>query len=1224
MANKIIHWNCRGIKANYNELLLLISDLCPEIICLQETFLKSSDNLTFRNFTEYSMFTNNPNRASGGSTILANNRIPQSKLNLKTNLQAVAISATLHKTVTICSIYIPPNDQIDVKEFENLIEQLPKPFLLLGDFNSHNSIWGSIHTDRKGSSLEKVIHDNSLCLYNDGKSTYLHPASGTYSAIDLSLCDPSIYLDYSWSVHDDTCGSDHFPVILEHSGPDITSKVPRWNLNKADWGTFRMLCEERLTPDDNNIDQMTRFTKTLISIAEECIPKKSTSTKYNRPWFNDDCKKSIRQRRAALRKFNIHPTKENLDKFRACRAKARHTIKDSKRNSWRSFVSKLNSKTKCKTVWNMIRKISGKNVNGPLKHLKKNGDKICNKKDIADLLADTFASNSSTQNYGKEFQKIKRNSEKTQLKFQSDNMEEYNKTFSIQELKDSLKRSHNTAEGPDEVNYEFIKQLPDASLLYLLQIFNEIWTSGNVPELWRIATIIPIPKPGKDSSDPSNYRPIALTSCLCKTFERMVNNRLVWFLETNNLITDFQCGFRNKRGTIDHLVRLESFIRDAFIKKEHLTAVFFDLEKAYDTTWKYGIMKDLKDLGLMGRLPIFINNFLNDRHFKVRVGASHSHLQEQEMGVPQGSILSVTLFSVKINNIVKCLNPGVDCSLYVDDFLICYRSKHIHTIERQLQQCLNKLHKWATENGFKFSRTKTKCMHFCQMRKVHADPILYLDGTEIPVVDEYKFLGLIFDKKLTFIPHIKYLKDRCTKALQLIRVVAHTDWGADRQVLLRLYRSLIRSKLDYGCFIYGSARESYIKSLDTIHHQGLRLVLGAFRTSPAESLYAEAHEAPLALRRQKLAMQYFVKLSSCPNNPAYNCIFNPYYKPLFDQKERVIKPFGLRIGSLVSDTSIDLDHVHESTFPKITPWTIRQPIVIFLLSDLQKSNTDPNLYMERFRCVRENFVGYENIYTDGSKSGFKCGCSAVLNDRTFKRRLPDNSSIFSGEATAIDLALDLIIESDANHFIIFSDSLSVLTSLHNRNLNNPLIVNLLERITEISHTKSIVFCWIPSHIGIRGNEKADMAAKESLLQEIHNMKVPYTDYKHVINKFIMNKWQERWDALQLSNKLCLIKPKLGEWHPGFRQNRKEEVVLSRIRIGHAYFSHSFLLRGEDRPECIGCQAPYSVRHILLECADFIQARERLYTVQSLKDLFDSVSVQNIILFLKEINLFNKV
>ena len=107
-----------------------------------------------------------------------------------------------------------------------------------------------------------------------------------------------------------------------------------------------------------------------------------------------------------------------------------------------------------------------------------------------------------------------------------------------------------------------------------------------------------------------------------------------------------------------------------------------------------------------------------------RVGTTLSGLQGQEEGVPQGSILSVTLFSIKINNIVKSLNPCVDCSLYVDDFLICYGSKHTHTIEHQLLQCLNKIQKWALENGFKFSKTKTQCLHFCQLRGIHNDPVL--------------------------------------------------------------------------------------------------------------------------------------------------------------------------------------------------------------------------------------------------------------------------------------------------------------------------------------------------------------------------------------------------------------------------------------------------------------------------------------------------------------------
>ena len=151
-----------------------------------------------------------------------------------------------------------------------------------------------------------------------------------------------------------------------------------------------------------------------------------------------------------------------------------------------------------------------------------------------------------------------------------------------------------------------------------------------MPASSKEAHVIPVPKPSKDASNPTNYRPIALTSCVCKTLERMINERLVWYLESQNIITNFQCRFRKGRSTTDHLVRLESFIRDAFIKKEHVVSVFFDLEKAYDTTWKYGIMKDLQDLGLKGRLPEFISSFLSDRNFKVKMGSTLSDLHQQE------------------------------------------------------------------------------------------------------------------------------------------------------------------------------------------------------------------------------------------------------------------------------------------------------------------------------------------------------------------------------------------------------------------------------------------------------------------------------------------------------------------------------------------------------------------------------------------------------------------
>jgi len=164
------------------------------------------------------------------------------------------------------------------------------------------------------------------------------------------------------------------------------------------------------------------------------------------------------------------------------------------------------------------------------------------------------------------------------------------------------------------------------------------------------------------------------------------------------------------------------------------------------------------------------------------------------------------------------------CSLYVDEFLICYRSKHIHIIERHLLQCPINLQTGLT---FKFSSSKTVCIHFCKLRKPHPEPTLLLNGTPVPVVEETKFLGVIFDRKLSFIPHIKHLKDKCTKALNLLRVLAHTSWGADQETLLHLYRSLIRSKLDYGCIVYGSAHGFYLRMLDPIQNHALPLCLVA-------------------------------------------------------------------------------------------------------------------------------------------------------------------------------------------------------------------------------------------------------------------------------------------------------------------------------------------------------------------------------------------------------------
>jgi len=131
---------------------------------------------------------------------------------------------------------------------------------------------------------------------------------------------------------------------------------------------------------------------------------------------------------------------------------------------------------------------------------------------------------------------------------------------------------------------------------------------------------------------------------------------------------------------------------------------------------------------------------------------------------------------------------------------------------------------------------------------------------------------------------------------QLDKVLAHTSWGADQETLLHLYRSLIRSKLDYGCIVYGSARGSYLRMLDPIQNHALCLCLGAYRTSPASSLCVEANEPPLYFRRKKLSLQYCVKLSCNYSNPAYSTVFNSKFHSVFERKPTQLPPLAIRVS----------------------------------------------------------------------------------------------------------------------------------------------------------------------------------------------------------------------------------------------------------------------------------------------------------------------------------------
>ena len=373
MNHKIIQCNCCGIKTNRSELLLLMTQQQPAIVCLQETFLKTNDDITIKNHQSYNFINNTSHRALGGVSILIRNDIPQSKIHLNTQLQAIAVKVTLHRTINICFIYIPPHDAINESEINNILQQLPTPFILLGDFNSHNTMWGCSSTNHKGKTLENIINNNNLCLFNKKSPTHLDPSSATYSAIDLTLCDTSLFLDFTWRVYDNTCGSDHFSIVLESFHPQDDNDLSRWRLNKTNWEEFRSQCQKHLIV--NNTKTIPEFSKKLINIAKTCIPHNPTIHKRDRPWFSKECKQAICLQQATLRKFNTEPTTSSLISFKFHQANACKIIKEAKKKSWKNYVSKLNTSSNIKTIWFMIRKIAGKKINSiktPLRYKPQN------------------------------------------------------------------------------------------------------------------------------------------------------------------------------------------------------------------------------------------------------------------------------------------------------------------------------------------------------------------------------------------------------------------------------------------------------------------------------------------------------------------------------------------------------------------------------------------------------------------------------------------------------------------------------------------------------------------------------------------------------------------------------------------------------------------------------------------------------------------------------------
>ena len=379
--------------------------------------------------------------------------------------------------------------------------------------------------------------------------------------------------------------------------------------------------------------------------------------------------------------------------------------------------------------------------------------------------------------------------------------------------------------GPDYIPNVFLKNLPITAKLLLLEIINQSWTEGRLPQEWKVSHIIPILKPKNNKEDLNSYRPISLLNTISKLMERMVTNRLLNYLEINNLFNAFQCGFRKGHCTTDHIVRLKTEAEFA-IKSGNITvAIFIDFTKAFDLLWRDGLVLKLMKLNIKGLCLKWIKNFLENRSSHVVIDSFLSDSFDFDNGTPQGSVISPILFLIMINDF-PILSDFTRSALFADDSSIWRSETNLHQILHHLQEDLNKIELWCKDWGFTINTVKTIGIVFSNKRTLH-QPVLTINNSKINFQSTCVFLGVTFDTHLTWSAHIANLCNRASSVLNILRSICGQKCGVNKKTILAVYRALIRSVFDYACIAYDSASKSQLKLLDAVQYKALLLVTGA-------------------------------------------------------------------------------------------------------------------------------------------------------------------------------------------------------------------------------------------------------------------------------------------------------------------------------------------------------------------------------------------------------------
>ena len=841
----VLSWNNPGRRL---WISLYIQNKSPDIVLLNSTSLvptqQNKNSLSSIKLTNYKTYLTKQDIQNGSAILVKRNLCHNIIPNLSTSSIAVKV-LTSTGPVVIFTSYIPPRtNSINSLDFQKNIS-MNVPVLIAGDFNAIHSFFGLPNRvmNHRGELLYHICK-----LYN---LDFLGPDFNTFHSgnrkgrPDLVLGNKLLGIFNRLITQGPRVGSDHIPIQIELDTKPIliNTNFHQLDYRNAKWDSFKAHLApinppvlDKHSPDatDNAINDLFNHIQNAAKIH---IPtKKYKKIKQN---FNSEITVKLIQNYQNYFKNQGQPLPQGL--IYITRQLIYENLKIDKDTYWKLLVKAASD---CygdhNAFWKKIRHLRGHDTQ-EIPYLICNNEKITDLKEQTKVLADTWENTFKTvQNnnpnwtiVNKVTNWINNNRPKT-APYKKANFsrlvidDPLTSPITPDEVKFCIKRMKKKAPGESKIGYQIIKQLPENIIVYITNIFNASLASGYFPKQFKSAILKLIPKVGKDATIPQNYRPIALLDNIGKMFEKIINSRLRQFLEDNNLYNSQQYGFRQGKSTTHVTNLIHECVKHNNAQGFKTAILSKDVQKAFDTVWHSGLVwKIHHQFKLPMPIKKILTSFLHDRTVKVKHNNYFSHPFTPSAGVPQGSALSPTLYTMYTHDLPKPHYKDSMTFAYADDVTHVVRAKGIKSLLNKVQKETDRVNKWERKWLIKTNPQKSQlAITKTKLTTIQRHPPVTINNNNnpvpIPIKKSTNILGYRTDHNLNGNHHINGLLKKANASYKAIKRFR----SAPEHVNLTLFKSIIRPTFEYAPLPSIRSSKCHLDNLQKFQNKVLRHING--------------------------------------------------------------------------------------------------------------------------------------------------------------------------------------------------------------------------------------------------------------------------------------------------------------------------------------------------------------------------------------------------------------